>query len=106
MTQTLREFLREYGAKLPENVLDGRIRSVLSNPGRTKLFFETEYDAPVPSADLFAAETELTSRLKLAGLRILCRYPASSFSVDVLPDLFMVLRREIPMLNGFLDEAG
>ncbi len=106
MTQTLREFLREYGAKLPENVLDGRIRSVLSNPGRTKLFFETEYDAPVPSADLFAAETELTARLKLAGLRILCRYPASSFSVEVLPDLFMVLRREIPMLNGFLDEAG
>ena len=78
MTQTLREFLREYGAKLPENVLDGRIRSVLSNPGRTKLFFETEYDAPVPSADLFAAETELTARLKLAGL--LSCTSAGSFS--------------------------
>ncbi len=105
MTQNLRSFLREYAAKLPESVLDGRIRAVLANQGRNKLFIEAEFDAPVPSADLFAAETELTERLKLAGLRILCRYPAACFSVDVLPDLFMVLRREIPMMNGFLDGA-
>ncbi|MBR4201029.1 MAG: PolC-type DNA polymerase III [Oscillospiraceae bacterium] len=105
MTQTLREFLREYAAKLPENVLSGTLRRVLSNRSRTKLFLETEYPAPIPSADLFAVETELASRLQLESLRILCRYPAESFSVDVLPDLFLVLRREIPMMNGFLDGA-
>ncbi len=106
MTQTLGEFLREYGAKLPENILKGRIRRVLANQKRTKLFIETEYDAPLPSAELFAAETELADRLKLEALRLLCRYPADTFSLDVLPDLFMVLRREIPMMNGFLDQAG
>lgn len=106
MTQTLREFLREYSAKLPQNVLEGRIRRVLSNRGRTRLFFETEYDAPIPSADLFAAETELAARLQLERLRILCRYPAETFSVEVLPDLFEVLRREVKGINGFLSGAS
>lgn len=106
MTQTLREFLREYSAKLPQNVLDGRIRRVLSNRGRTQLFFETEYDAPVPSAELFAAETELAARLQIERLRILCRYPAETFSVEVLPDLFEVMRREVKGINGFLSSAN
>ena len=106
MTQTLREFLREYAAKLPENVIAGRLRRVLANRDRTKLYFETEYDAPVPFADLSAAESELAVRLKLSTVRILCRYPAALFSVEVLPELFFSLRRDLPMMNGFLDDAG
>ena len=27
-------------------------------------------------------------------------------SADVLPELFLTLRREIPMINGFLEDAG
>ena len=88
MAQTLREFLREYAAGLPDDVTAGRVRCILSNKARTKLFIETEYDAPIPSDDLFAAETELASRLHLEALRLLCRYPAESFSAALLPDLF------------------
>ena len=106
MTQTLREFLREYAAKLPENVIAGRLRRVLANRDRTKLYFETEYDAPVPFADLSAAESELAVRLKLSTVRILCRYPSALFSVEVLPELFFSLRRDLPMMNGFLEDAG
>ena len=105
MAQTLREFLREYAAGLPDDVIAGRVRCILSNKARTKLFIETEYDAPIPSDDLFAAETELASRLHLEALRLLCRYPAESFSAALLPDLFQVMRREVPMINGFLDNA-
>lgn len=105
MTQTLREFLREYGQKLPENVLDGRIRRVLSTPDRTRLYFETEFDAPIPFADLSAAETEMADRFALQTVRLLCRYPAETFSVEVLPDLFLSLRRDFPLINGFLADA-
>ncbi|MCQ2407596.1 MAG: PolC-type DNA polymerase III [Oscillospiraceae bacterium] len=105
MAQTLREFLREYAAGLPDDVTAGRVRCILSNKARTKLFIETEYDAPIPSDNLFAAETELASRLHLEALRLLCRYPAESFSAALLPDLFQVMRREVPMINGFLDNA-
>ena len=87
MAQTLREFLREYGAKLPENVLEGTIRRVLSNRSRNKLYFETEYAKPVPFAALSETETALADRLQVQSFRILCRYPAESFSVEVLPEL-------------------
>ena len=63
--QTLREFLREYAAKLPGNVLDGKIRRVLSNKSRTRLFFETEYPAPLPFAQLSETENELANRLEI-----------------------------------------
>ncbi|MBR6420636.1 MAG: PolC-type DNA polymerase III [Oscillospiraceae bacterium] len=104
--QTLREFLREYAAKLPAVVMNGRLRRVLANPARTKLYLETEYDAPVPFDALTEAESELAQRLKLQSLRILCRYPAACFSADVLPELFRSLRRDLPMINGFLEDAG
>ncbi len=106
MTQTLREFLREYGAKLPENVMNGKLRRVLSDRSRTRLYLETEYEHQIPFADLTEAESELTQRLRLSSLRILCRYPASCFSVGVLPELFLSLRRDLPMMNGFLEDAG
>ncbi len=106
MMQTLRELLREYGKKLPENVLSGRVRRVLSTPDRKRLYFETEFDAPIPFSDLSAAESRLTERLEIQMVRLLCRYPAECFSVDVLPDLFLCLRRDLPMINGFLEDAG
>ena len=69
MAQTLREFLREYGAKLPENVLEGRLRRVLSNRTRSKLYLETEYDRPMTFAQLSETETELASRLEVESFR-------------------------------------
>ncbi len=106
MTQTLRDFLREYAAKLPENVLAGRIRRVMSNAERSKLYFETEFDAPIPFSVLSEFESELADRLNIQAVRLLCRYPAETFSTDVLADLFVSLRRDLPMMNGFLDDAG
>ncbi len=106
MLQTLREFLREYGAKLPEAVLAGRVRRVLSNADRTKLFFETEFDTPIPFAVLSQFESEVADRLNIPAVRLLCRYPAETFCTDVLADLFLSLRRDLPMMNGFLDDAG
>ncbi|MBQ4346408.1 MAG: PHP domain-containing protein, partial [Oscillospiraceae bacterium] len=106
MTQTLRDFLREYAAKLPENVLAGRIRRVMSNADRSKLYFETEFDAPIPFSVLSEFESELADRLNIQAVRLLCRYPAETFSTDVLADLFVSLRRDLPMMNGFLDDAG
>ena len=105
MIQTLREFLREFGKKLPDNVLDGRLRRVLSTPERNRLYFETEFDTLVPFADLSAAESELTERFEIQTVRLLCRYPAECFSVAVLPELFLSLRRDLPMMNGFLEDA-
>lgn len=106
MMQTLREFLREYSAKLPDVVLNGKIRRVMANADRSRLYFETEFDAPIPFAELSAFETELTDRFGIQAVRLLCRYPAESLSVSVLPDLFLSLRRDLPMINGFLENAG
>ena len=105
MMQTLREFLREYAKNLPDQILDGRIRRVLTNPDHTRLFFETEFDRTVPFSELSAFETELAERLSLQSARLLCRYPAEAFSVAVLPDLFLSLRRDLPLINGFLEGA-
>ncbi len=106
MQQTLREFLREYGSKISENVLDGRMQRVLSTPDRSRLYFVTEYDRIVPFSELTAAESLLTERFAIPLVRLLCRYPTECFSVDVLPDLFLSLRRDLPMINGFLENAG
>ncbi|MCQ2416796.1 MAG: PolC-type DNA polymerase III [Oscillospiraceae bacterium] len=105
MSQTLREFLREYSAKLHEDVLKGKILRILSNRTRSRLFFETEFEQPIPLEVLSGFETELAERLQLEGVRILCRYPSETFSQEILPELFQLLKREIPMINGFLEDA-
>ena len=95
MKQTLGEFLREYGENLPKNVLDGTIRRVLSDKGRTKIWVETEYPQPLKFAELAPVEAEIASRLGLGLFRVLGRYPAETFCAEVLPDLFENLKRDL-----------
>ncbi|MBR5370711.1 MAG: PolC-type DNA polymerase III [Oscillospiraceae bacterium] len=104
--QTLGEFLREYGENLPKNVLEGEIRRVLSDKSRTKIWVETAYAKPLPFSVIADAEAQIASRLQLGTFRILGRYPTETFSADVLPDLFQNLKRDLPMINGFLADAG
>ena len=105
MMQTLREFLREYADQLPDHILEGRIRRVLTNPDHSRLYFETEFDQTIPFEALSAFEAALSERLSVASARLLCRYPAEAFSVGILPDLFLTLRRDLPLINGFLEDA-
>jgi len=105
MKQNLREFLREYGANLPENILNGKLVRVLSDRAHTKLYFETEFDAPVPNDIIESAEQELAVRLELQSVRILCRYAPELLNTENLRNLFAVLRRDIPMINGFLEDS-
>ena len=106
MAQTLREFLREYGKGLSGSILDGTIRGIKTDRSHKNLYFETEFEKYIPFAELIDFEAELTARLELESARILCRYPAALFSVDILPDLFLNLKRYMPLMNGFLEEAG
>ncbi len=105
MPQTLNEFLREYSAKLPETVMSGSLQRILANQSRTKLYLETAYETYIPFETLSATETELAARLKLESVRILGRYPAEQFRAEILSDLFLLLRRDFSVINGFLDDA-
>ena len=106
MSQTLHSFLREYSTKLPERVMQGTLTKVLANKDRSRLYFVTEYPAYIPFETLTAVEKELAARLELAGVRILARYPSEAFSVEILPDLLQLLRRDYSVINGFFDDAA
>ena len=105
MQQTLRKFLRDFGLKLPTCILDGTLQRVMTNKAHTRLYFVVAFDTPIPHETLAKTEQELSTRID-RQTRILCRYPAETFSIDVLPDLFLTLKGDFPMINGFLDDAG
>ena len=106
MAQTLQSFLREYSTELSPEIMAGTLQKVLSNPGRSKLYFVTEYAQYIPFEAFNAAEKALAERLQLESVRILARYPAACFSTELLPDFFQLLRRDFSVINGFLDGAS
>ncbi len=98
-------FLEEYVPVLPESVQDGILRRMTYSENLTKISFYISFPKLVPAQDLIALEHELEIRLEIQAVRLHPRYAPELLSMDYFLDLVVFLKREMSVVNGFIDGA-
>jgi len=105
MQVKISEFLKEYTSELPESVLSGEIFKLTYTENLESIRFHARFDEVVPSDDIFAFEKAVEAAIKVEQVRLACRYPSGKFGMDCYGELIKLLKRDIPVVNGFLDDA-
>ncbi|WP_297956472.1 PolC-type DNA polymerase III [uncultured Ruminococcus sp.] len=99
------EFLKEYTSELPESLLEGEIFKLTYTEKLDSIRFHAHFDSIVPSDDIFAFEKAVETAVKVEQVRLAPRYPSGRFGMDCYAELVKLLKRDIPVVNGFLDDA-
>ncbi|MCR4638857.1 PolC-type DNA polymerase III [Ruminococcus sp.] len=105
MQVKISEFLKEYTSELPESVLSGEIFKLTYTENLESIRFHAHFDEVVPSDDIFAFEKAVEAAIKVEQVRLACRYPSGKFGMECYGELIKLLKRDIPVVNGFLDDA-
>ena len=105
MNIILAEFLKEYTAELPENVRSGEIYKITYGERLDSINFFAHFAQVVPAEDIFAFEKTVETALKVERVRLHCRYPEEAFGQECFGELIALLRRDVPVVNGFLEGA-
>ena len=105
MNINLAEFLKDCGAEIPESIRCGEIFKITYSDKLDSITFFAHYDKIVPSEDIFVFEKAAEEAIKIEKIRLQCRYPETSFGVNCYEELIKLLKRDIAVVNGFLDDA-
>uniref|UniRef100_UPI0025D8893E exonuclease domain-containing protein n=1 Tax=uncultured Ruminococcus sp. TaxID=165186 RepID=UPI0025D8893E len=105
MQVKISDFLKDYAVELPESILGGEIFKLTYTENLENIRFHVHFDDLVPSDDIFAFEKAVETAIKVEQARLACRYPSEKFGMDCYPELIKLLKRDIPVVNGFLDDA-
>ncbi|MBR3629296.1 MAG: PolC-type DNA polymerase III, partial [Oscillospiraceae bacterium] len=103
---TLLEFLQQYTKDIPPSVQQGVIENIRYNQTTlNEITFAVRFGSIVPFADVLHFEQSVGTALQVQKLRLDCLYDASLFTPDCIPDLIGMLKRKLPIINGFLNKA-
>ena len=105
MNIKLAEFLKEYSPEIPESVREGEIFKLTYSDKLDNITFFAHFEKIVPSADIFAFEKIVEEAIRVDRVRLSCRYPESLFTKDCYPEMILLLKRDVSVVNGFLDDA-
>ncbi len=99
------DFFEEYHPEIPPSMQDGMLQKLTYSENLTKLSFYVSFPQLVAAEDVFAFEHHLEGLLRIESVRILPRYAAEQFTLDYFGDMMTFLKRELSVINGFLDGA-
>lgn len=105
MNINLAEFLKEYNAEIPESIRTGEVFKLTYSQKLDHITFHALFDKLVPSDDIFAFEKAIETILKVDEIRLSCRYPSEIFGMECYDELIKLMKRNVPVVNGFLDDA-
>lgn len=105
MKYRLFDFFEEYDPKIPESMHDGMIHKLTYSDNLTRISFYVSFPQLVPAADIFSFEHHMQQLLQIESVRILPEYSEDSFSLEYFSDILAFLKREVSVINGFLDGA-
>ncbi len=105
MNINLAEFLKEYNTEIPESIKCGEIFKLTYSEKLDNITFLANYEKLVPSDDIFVFEKAAEEALKVEKIRLSCRYPSEIFGMDCYSELLKLLKRDVSVVNGFLDDA-
>lgn len=69
------------------------------------IVLSVSFDGLIERNKLFETETKIASVLSAISVKINPKFPKSSFSAKAFPQLYMAVRKEIPSINGTLNNA-
>ncbi len=105
MNINLAEFLKDYGAEIPETVRGGEIYKLTYSDKLDHINFFAHFSDIVPAADIFAFEKAVETVIRVDNVRLHCRYPEEKFGAYCFGEIIALLKRDVPVVNGFLDGA-
>ncbi len=101
----LEDFLKEFEPELPDTVKDGVIYRLTYSGNYRRIAFFARFGSIVPAQDIFAFERSVKAALKIDMIRLYPRYDSTLFAPGCIPDLVEQLKRDVPVVNGFLADA-
>lgn len=105
MNVKLTEFLKEYDAEIPESVRDGELYKLTYTRKLDSISFYVYFQKQIDCNDIFSFEKSVEAALKIDKIRLYCRYPSELFGLGCCNNLIQLLKRDVSVVNGFLDDA-
>ena len=103
---TILEFLKQYLEDIPPSVQTGVIENILYDEGKLQnITFVTRFSSVVPTADIIRFEQVTAHAIQVSSFRLDCRYAPELFTLESYPVVVEMLKRELPIINGFLNNA-
>lgn len=104
MNINLAEFLKDY-TEIPESTRCGEIFKIVYSEKLDKMTFMANFSKIISSEDIFSFEKTVENALHIDRIRLMCRYPSELFSVKCCGELIKLLRRDISVINGHMEDA-
>ena len=105
MNIILSDFLKEYCNELPDSIGSGEIYKMTYSQDLRHFNFFARFSEYVMSNDIFSFENTLASAIKVDSVRLFPRYDESKFDLSLISDILAILKRDVSVVNGFLDDA-
>ena len=97
-------FDSQFGIKLPQQISQGELTQLNINKQARLITLAVKFNGLVERNTLFNTEKLITKTLAYHTV-IKPHFPTELFSVDYFPQLYAAVRRDIPSINGTLNNA-
>lgn len=97
-------FDSQFGIKLPQQILQGELTQLNINKQARLITLAVKFNGLVERNTLFDTEKLITKTLAYHTV-IKPHFPTELFSADYFPQLYAAVRRDIPSINGTLNNA-
>lgn len=100
---TVGELLSQYVGDIPQCIADGEVLRLTHNENLTAICITAKFTELINSGSVIAFEDSGARALSIEHLRLECRYTPDMLDVSHYMQLIERLKREIAVVNGFLD---
>ena len=103
---TILEFMKKYLEEIPVSLQKGEIQEIIYDENKLQnIIFVTKFPSVVPFGDLIAFEKSAAKAIQVQNFQIDCRYAPELFTLESYSTAVEMLKRELPVVNGFLNQA-
>lgn len=103
---TISDFLSEYCTDIPESTKNGNIVKIAYSEDMKNIKFFAVFDNIVPTKDIFLFESAVSKSINVENIRLNPRYNSELFTAECFPELIELLKRDVSVVNGFLNDAN
>ncbi len=105
MEMKISDFLNEYCTDIPESTKNGSVFRLTYSEDMKHISFFALFQNIVPTKDIFLFESSVSKAIGTESINLNPRYDKSLFIPECIPELIELLKRDISVVNGFLNDA-
>lgn len=98
-------FSAQFGVRLSSMVANGVLTKLNIYKEARSLTIWVKFDGLVERNELFSAEKSIAQAMNVNTVTIKPLFPSELFSADCFPQLYLAIKRDIPSINGTLNNA-